>query len=62
MTLGFYPVAPASNEYVIGRLLLNRAVMHLPNGKTFTITTDGLGENHPYIGSITLDGKPLPRD
>jgi predicted alpha-1,2-mannosidase len=60
--LGFYPVAPASNEYVIGRPFLERAVLHLPDGKTFTITTDGLGEDHPYIGSVTLDGKPLARD
>ncbi|MGH8400699.1 MAG: GH92 family glycosyl hydrolase, partial [Gammaproteobacteria bacterium] len=60
--LGFYPVAPASNEYVIGRPFLDRAVLHLPDGKTFTISTDGLGEDHPYIGSVTLNGKPLTRD
>ncbi len=59
--LGFYPVAPASNQYVIGRPFVRRAVLHLPNGKTFTITTDGLGKDHPYVGSVTLDGKPLAR-
>lgn len=41
--LGFYPVAPASNQYVIGRPFVRRAVLHLPNGKTFTIIADGLG-------------------
>ncbi len=60
--LGFYPVAPASNQYVIGRPFVRRAVMHLPNGKTFTIIADGLSGEHPYIGSVTLDGKPLQRD
>ncbi|HKZ11515.1 MAG TPA: glycoside hydrolase family 92 protein, partial [Rhodanobacteraceae bacterium] len=60
--LGFYPVAPASNQYVIGRPFVRRAVMHLPNGKTFTVTTDGLGEGHPYVGSVALNGKPLTRD
>jgi predicted alpha-1,2-mannosidase len=60
--LGFYPVAPASNQYVIGRPFVRRAVMHLPNGNTFTITTDGFGDGHPYVGSVTLDGKPLERD
>jgi predicted alpha-1,2-mannosidase len=60
--LGFYPVAPASNQYVIGRPFVRRAVMHLPNGKTFTITTDGLGKDHPYVGSVELNGKPLARD
>src|SRR5574337_2088728 len=60
--LGFYPVAPANNQYIIGRPFVRRAVMHLPNGKTFTITTEGLGKEHPYIGSVTLNGKPLARD
>jgi len=61
-SLGFYPVAPASNQYVIGRPFVRRAVMRLPNGKTFTITVDGLGKDHPYVGSVALDGKPLARD
>ena len=59
--LGFYPVAPASNEYVIGRPFVDRAVMHLPNGKSFTVTTDGLSDAHPYVGAVTLNGKPLTR-
>ncbi len=59
--LGFYPVAPASNEYVIGRPFVDRAVMRLPNGKSFTVTTDGLSEAHPYVGAVTLNGKPLTR-
>ena len=32
-SLGFYPVAPGSNEYVLGRPFVDRAVLHLPNGK-----------------------------
>jgi len=59
--LGFYPVAPASNQFVIGRPFVKRAVLHLPNGNTFTVVADGLDSNHPYIGSVTLDGKPLDR-
>ncbi len=59
--LGFYPVAPASNQYVIGRPFLHRAVLHLPNGKTFTISADNLDNAHPYVGSVSLNGKPLER-
>ncbi|HJU07177.1 MAG TPA: GH92 family glycosyl hydrolase [Rhodanobacteraceae bacterium] len=59
--LGFYPVAPASNQYVIGRPFVRRAVLHLPNGKTFTITADNLDDAHPYVGSVSLNGKPLTR-
>ncbi len=59
--LGFYPVAPASNQYVIGRPFLPRATLDLPNGKRFTVIAEGLDEAHPYIGRATLDGKPLGR-
>ncbi|HEY0662938.1 MAG TPA: GH92 family glycosyl hydrolase, partial [Lysobacter sp.] len=59
--LGFYPVAPGSNEYVIGRPFLPRATLNLPNGKRFSVTAEGLDDAHPYIGSVTLNGEPLPR-
>ncbi|MCL6712460.1 GH92 family glycosyl hydrolase [Pseudomonas sp. R2.Fl] len=59
--LGFYPVAPASNQYVIGRPFLPRATLNLPNGKRFTVIAEGLDEAHPYIGGATLNGKPLDR-
>ncbi|KRA81953.1 sugar hydrolase [Lysobacter sp. Root667] len=59
--LGFYPVAPASNEYVIGRPFVPRATLNLPNGKRFSVIADGLDEAHTYIGRATLNGKPLDR-
>ncbi len=59
--LGFYPVAPASNEYVLGRPFVPRATLHLPNGKRFTVVADGLDDAHTYVGRVTLDGKPLAR-
>lgn len=57
--LGFYPVAPGSNEYVIGRPFLDKAVMRLPNGKTFTIRAEGLSAENQYVGSVSLNGKAL---
>lgn len=59
--LGFYPVAPGSNEYVIGRPFVDKAVLNLPNGKRFTIRTEGLGAANAYVGSVALNGKPLSR-
>jgi putative alpha-1,2-mannosidase len=59
--LGFYPVAPGSNEYIIGRPFVPKAALNLPNGKRFTIVADGLDDAHPYVGGVTLDGKPLGR-
>lgn len=59
--LGFYPVTPGSNQYVIGRPFVARAAMTLPNGKIFTVTADGLDDAHPYVGKVMLNGKPLER-
>jgi predicted alpha-1,2-mannosidase len=59
--LGFYPLAPGSNEYIIGRPFLQRAVLHLPNGRTFTISASGVDDAHPYIDHVTLNGRPLQR-
>jgi len=59
--LGFYPVAPASNEYVIGRPFVDRAVLNLPNGKRFSVVAEHLDATHPYVGQVTLNGRPLER-
>ena len=36
-------------------------MLHLPNGKRFTVVADGLSDAHPYIGSVTLNGRPLAK-
>jgi putative alpha-1,2-mannosidase len=59
--LGFYPVTPGSNQYVIGRPFVNRAVLNLPNGRKFTVAAEGLSDAHPYIASVSLNGRPLDR-
>jgi predicted alpha-1,2-mannosidase len=57
-SMGFYPVAPGSNEYVIGRPFVKEAVLHLPNGKIFKVKAEGSGD---FIKGVTLNGKPLGR-
>jgi putative alpha-1,2-mannosidase len=57
--LGFYPVAPGSNEYVIGRPFVEKAVLHLPNGRSFTVRAEKPGAANDYVGKVTLNGKPL---
>ena len=60
-SLGFYPVAPASNEYVIGRPFVDEATLNLPNGKTFKVVAEHLSAANAYIKAVTLNGKPLER-
>lgn len=55
--LGFYPVNPASGEYIIGTPMLEEATIHLPDGKTFAIKAPRKKGNEIYIRSIKLNGK-----
>lgn len=56
--LGFYPVCPGSNEYVLGSPSVEKAVLHLENGKTFTISAPNVSAKNIYIKKLTLNGKP----
>ncbi|OOQ57700.1 GH92 family glycosyl hydrolase [Mucilaginibacter pedocola] len=58
-TLGFYPVAPASNDYAIGSPAINSASIQVGGGKTFNITVKNQSEKNVYIQKMTLNGKPL---
>ncbi|WP_218598529.1 GH92 family glycosyl hydrolase [Polaribacter sp. NJDZ03] len=57
-SLGFYPVTPAVNEYVIGSPLFKKATLTLENGKTFVISASNNSEKNVYIESASLNGKP----
>jgi predicted alpha-1,2-mannosidase len=60
-SLGFYPVAPGSNEYVLGRPFVERAVLHLPNGKLLTIASVNLSEGRGFVKDVLLNGNSLDR-
>jgi putative alpha-1,2-mannosidase len=60
-SMGFYPVAPGSNEYVLGRPFVNSAVLHLPSGKTLTINSVGMSETQSFVKDVLLNGKSLDR-
>lgn len=55
--LGFYPVQPGKPEYVLGSPWFEKAVLHLDNGKTFTIQAPGNSRNRPYVRSMKLNRK-----
>jgi len=56
--LGFYPVCPGSNEYVLGSPSVEKAVLNLENGKKFFIKALKLSPENIYVKSITFNGKP----
>jgi predicted alpha-1,2-mannosidase len=55
-SLGFYPVFPASQEYVLGSPLFDKATIRLPEGKKFTIETVNNSPENIYIQQIELNG------
>jgi len=55
--MGFYPVNPASSVYVFGSPQLKKAVIHLKNGKDFTVLAPKAGGKNMYIQSVRLNGR-----
>ena len=57
-SLGFYPVTPGVNEYVIGSPLFKKATLNLENGNKFVISAENNSKDNVYIESASLNGKP----
>ncbi len=60
--LGFYPVAPASGQYMLGSPLIKTAALHLENGKTLTIEAKDQTDTNVYVKKVTVNGHDLNRD
>lgn len=58
---GFYPVNPASGDFMIGSPLFRRMSLRLANGKTFSVVAANNSAENLYIQSARLNGKPLDR-
>jgi predicted alpha-1,2-mannosidase len=59
-SLGFYPVAPGSDEYAIGSPSVNNAVLTLENGNTFTLEVKNQSDKNVYVQKVVLNDKVLP--
>lgn len=57
--MGFYPVCPGSEQYVLGAPYLPSIRMHLPNGKTLQIKAAGVSNTNRYVQSVRLNGQPI---
>lgn len=53
--MGFYPVSPASGEYILGAPQLPKVSIDLQNGKTFTVIANNLSETNKYVKSVKLN-------
>jgi predicted alpha-1,2-mannosidase len=59
--MGFYPITPGIPEYQIGSPLFSKIVIHLQNGKKFTILANNNSQANKYIQSARLNGKDLDK-
>lgn len=60
-SLGFYPVFPANGAYVLGSPLFDKASIHLPEGKTFTVEALNNSPKNIYIQRVELNGEKYDR-
>ena len=61
-SMGFYPVTPASDQYVLGAPLFKKITVSLDNGKKIVINAPANDAEHRYVKSFKLNGAEWPRN
>jgi putative alpha-1,2-mannosidase len=59
--MGFYPVCPGTDQYVLGAPYVPYMKLTLDNGKTMEIKADGVSDTNRYVKSVLLNGKPYTK-
>jgi predicted alpha-1,2-mannosidase len=57
--LGFYPVNPASNEFVLGAPQLEKVKVHMPNDKALLIEARNYAPQNIFSEKVLLNGKQI---
>ncbi|WP_297091194.1 GH92 family glycosyl hydrolase [uncultured Draconibacterium sp.] len=56
-SMGFYPVCPGTDEYVLGSPLFSKLTLTLENGKQFVIDAANNSKANIYLDKVLLNGK-----
>ena len=59
--MGFYPVCPGTDQYVLGAPYVPYMKLTLDNGKTFEIKAPEVSDKNRYVKSVLLNGKPYTK-
>ena len=59
--MGFYPVCPGTNEYILGAPYVPYIKLHLANGNTLEIKAPEVSDKKRYVKSVRLNGKPYTK-
>nr|WP_261387502.1 GH92 family glycosyl hydrolase [Chitinophaga pinensis] len=57
-SLGFYPVCPGTQQYVVGAPLFKKTTVTLESGKKVVIAAPKNSDANRYIKAVTVNGKP----
>lgn len=60
--MGFYPVCPATDEYVLGAPLFKKITVSLENGKTIEINAPKNSAENRYVQAINFNGKDYSKN
>jgi predicted alpha-1,2-mannosidase len=60
--MGFYPVCPGSDQYVLGSPLFKKMNIRLENGKRIEINAPSNDSSHRYINKVSFNGKPYSKN
>ncbi|NDV95606.1 glycoside hydrolase family 92 protein [Dysgonomonas sp. 521] len=60
--LGFYPVCPGTDEYILGSPLFKSVTLNLENGNKVTIKADNNKKANRYVQSMSVNGQPYPKN
>ena len=60
--LGFYPVCPGTEQYVLGAPLFKKAVIHFENGKQLVINASNNSDRNLYVKQLELNGKAYTKN
>lgn len=59
--MGFYPVCPGSDQYVLGAPYVPSCKLTLPGGKVFFIKAPGVSDKKRYVKEVRLNGQPYDK-
>ena len=60
--MGFYPVCPGTDQYVLGTPLFQKTTLVLENGKEISINAPKNSASNKYVNTLTLNGKTYSKN
>jgi putative alpha-1,2-mannosidase len=59
--LGFYPVCPGTDQYILGTPLFKKVEIAMPGGKILSLNAPDNGKENFYISDMNVNGKKYTR-